>query len=127
VTKTQAISRCVGTLSMLKFFPAEAGAREAIMHLIDRMASNVEQVLWLEEAASVQFNDWPGPHDLRCLFCTRWKPADGHEANFPVGHRISMENEMRAIEESNDYKKLGPGDAGMKILKQLLPGKVRPS
>lgn len=109
---------------MLQYFPGESGARTAIMRIIDAMATTTEQVDWLEEEMIRRFNDWPGPQALRSLFCTRFRPADGKEENFPQNHRISQEAEMRAIEQSDGFKRL---DVGSPLrLKQISQGDMKP-
>jgi hypothetical protein len=91
---------------MLNYFPGERDARTAIMRIIDAMATTTEQVDWLAAEMVTRFNEWPGPQNLRALFCTRFKPADGGEENFPQNHRISQEAEMRAIDQSDNFKRL---------------------
>jgi len=105
-SKKQAIVECVGSWAMLQYFPAESGARTAIMRIIDAMATTTDQVDWLAVEMVTRFNDWPGPQALRALFCTKFKPADGKEENFAQNHRISQEAEMRAIEQSDGFKRL---------------------
>ena len=115
--KKQAIVECVGSWAMLQYFPAERDARTAIMRIIDAMATTTEQVDWLAAEMITRFNEWPGPQALRALFCTRFKPADGKEENFPQNHRISQEAEARAIEQSDEFKRL---DAAKPINPRLL-------
>ena len=91
---------------MLQYFPGERDARTAIMRIIDAMATTTEQVDWLAAEMIRRFNEWPGPQALRALFCTRFKPADRKEENFPTNHRICQESEMRAIEQSDSFKRL---------------------
>jgi hypothetical protein len=105
-SKKQAIVECVGGWGALNFFPGERDARTAIMRIIDAMATTAEQVDWLAAEMITRFNEWPGPQALRALFCTRFRPADGKEENFPQNHRISQEAEARAIEQSDGFKRL---------------------
>jgi hypothetical protein len=105
-SKKQAIVECVGSWAMLQYFPGERDARTAIMRIIDAMATTAEQVDWLAAEMITRFNEWPGPQALRALFCTRFRPADGKEENFPQNHRISQEAEARAIEQSDGFKRL---------------------
>lgn len=105
-SKKQAIVECVGSWAMLQYFPGESAARAAIMRIIDAMATTTEQVDWLAAEMIRRFNEWPGPQSLRALFCMKFKPADGGEEDFPQNHRISQEAEMRAIEQSDNFKRL---------------------
>lgn len=123
-TQKQAIVECVGGWGALNYFPGERDARTAIMRIIDAMATTTEQVDWLAAEMITRFNEWPGPQALRALFCTRFRPADGKEENFPQNHRISQEAEMRAIEQSDNFKRL---DAGSPMrLKQISQGDMKP-
>ncbi len=75
-----AVTKIVAELSLLKFFPSDSAARVALVRMVCEMASTEEQVRWLVRRALVVFNEWPGPHELRALFCSRWKPLDFNEA-----------------------------------------------
>ena len=44
------------------------------------MADSDEHVRRLVKRALAVFNEWPGPRELRALYCSRWRPADGVEA-----------------------------------------------
>ncbi len=70
----------IAKLALMKFFPADPAARLALVGMVCGMASTDEQIEWLVRRAIVVFNEWPGPMELRALFCSRWKPRDGHEA-----------------------------------------------
>ena len=76
----------IGPLALMKFFPAqsESGARAALVGMVCEMASNNEQIEWLVRRALALYNEWPGPRELRALFCSRYKPADGIEARSTV-------------------------------------------
>ncbi len=76
----------IGPLALMKFFPpkSEEGARTALVGMICEMASNNEQIEWLVRRALTLYNEWPGPRELRALFCSRYKPADGIEARSTV-------------------------------------------
>jgi hypothetical protein len=75
----------VGDLSVLKFFPSNAGARLAIARLIGRMAADMDQVDWLiARMTSGIYNEWPGPGEMRACFCSRFRPLDGIETSSSV-------------------------------------------
>jgi hypothetical protein len=67
-------------LTLMKFFPSEKAARAALVAQVCSFATTNEQVDWLVKRALVCYNEWPGIRELRALFCSRWKPADGMEA-----------------------------------------------
>ena len=68
-------------LSLMKFFPSDPAARSALMGIVMSMAWTDDQIEWLVKRALVVFAEWPGPMEIRALFCSRWKPADGIEAH----------------------------------------------
>lgn len=70
----------IGKLSLMKFFPGDESARIALVELVCGMAYDNEQIKWLVKRALALYNEWPGPRELRALFCSRWKPRDGVEA-----------------------------------------------
>ncbi len=70
----------IAKLSLLKFFPADPMARAGLVEMDCGFSESNIQIEWLVRRALVVFNEWPGPHELRALFCSRWKPQDGNEA-----------------------------------------------
>ena len=70
----------IAKLSLLKYFPADPIARVALVEMVCGFAENNVQIEWLVRRALVVFNEWPGPHEIRALFCSRWRPQDGNEA-----------------------------------------------
>ena len=104
------IARCVGQLAMLKYFPADEFARAGIMQLLMSMAETPEQVSWLTRKILEMCDEWPGPVTIRGIFCSKFKPKDGIDVDPPP--RIAALNEMRAIEASENHKRLaGPASA----------------
>jgi hypothetical protein len=71
------IGRWGGTI---QFFPSDPEARIGIAEEIVAMAANEEQVRWLVGFLPKIYRDWPGMLEVRAVFCTRYKPADGSEA-----------------------------------------------
>lgn len=74
----------VSALAVLKFFPATAPARLTLVRLVRDFATSDEQVTWLVARMLVLYNSWPGPRELRALFCSRYAPRDGIEAKSEV-------------------------------------------
>jgi hypothetical protein len=67
-------------LAMLKYFPSGEDALIAVAKMIGRMATSEDQVKWLVGRTLDLHNEWPGPLELRAIFCSRWRPADRKEA-----------------------------------------------
>jgi hypothetical protein len=72
------VEKAVDTLSMLKYFPANG---TPVARLIGDICSTNEQVLWLARRVTQLYNEWPGPVELRAVFCSRFRPRDGVEAD----------------------------------------------
>ncbi len=66
-------------MALLKFFPADDFARAELVSMVCEMASTNEQIEWLVKRARNVWNQWEGPSELRALFCSKYKPADGVE------------------------------------------------
>jgi hypothetical protein len=77
----EVVSRILGKLSVLRFFPADDTARAAILQMVCSMASNEDQVRWLVgRMTSGLYSEWPGPREMRACFCSKFKPADAINA-----------------------------------------------
>jgi hypothetical protein len=66
----------MGTLSLMKFFPSDADFRGALVGLLREMCANDEQLEWLAQEMARR-SEWPGPGQMRAIFCARFNPADG--------------------------------------------------
>lgn len=64
-------------LTMLNFFPGDDGGRLAVVKLVARLCSTMAQVEWLVTRLTTLYNKWPGPAEVRAVFCKRYPPADG--------------------------------------------------
>jgi hypothetical protein len=67
-------------LSVLKFFPADQTARAENVLMACEMAQTNEQVAWLAKRCLQLWNEWEGPREMRAVFCSRHRPAEGIEA-----------------------------------------------
>jgi hypothetical protein len=73
------IFAAVGRLGALAMFPSDPAAREGIMRAIERFVNTVEELKWLVETMMDKVGVWHGPTELRGVFCSHFKPADGGE------------------------------------------------
>lgn len=71
----------VASLAALRFFPPDPPARAALADELLRMCRSEDQAAWVVRRVLRLYNEWPGPMELRAVFCSRFKPADGVEAN----------------------------------------------
>jgi hypothetical protein len=82
------VAELVAELTLLRFFPSDESARLAIVRMVGQMAETEEQVRWLVRRTLDLHNEWPGPLELRAVFCSRFRPKDGKNAYsemFPGG------------------------------------------
>jgi hypothetical protein len=78
-----AVTEAVAEISLVKYFPADPDQRVGICKLILRMVEfgRVDQLAWLVRTMVGRIGVWNGPVELRGVFATKFKPADGIEAN----------------------------------------------
>lgn len=77
----QQILDALERLQILAYFPASDGAREELAHMLVAMVDRKDRLDWLVSAMISQVGTWYGPVELRGVYCTRFQPADGIEAN----------------------------------------------
>jgi hypothetical protein len=77
------ISEAVRDMAILRYFPADEGARLSIMRLLLRIVpfGAADQLGWLTQTLIDRVGEWYGPVEIRAVFCTRYAPADGIEAD----------------------------------------------
>jgi hypothetical protein len=75
------IARAVGEMAAIPYFPADEHALRAIMQQISKFVDRPDRLRWLVDAALNTMLQWGGISELRGLYCTKFKPADGIEAD----------------------------------------------
>jgi hypothetical protein len=76
----EVVSRAIDRLSLMPFFPPQS-SWPALVEVISEMCSTDEQIEWLSRRMLQLHDRWPGPHELRAVLCSKYKPADGIKAN----------------------------------------------
>ncbi len=113
------ISRILADLTALKRFPIEPSARAAITRMACEMADPTnrippdQQIRWLVNRMVTLYNEWPGPKEMRAVFCSRFKPHDGIEAlpdmqQFPDG--IPADPALPPLVPAPDLKQIASGE-----------------
>lgn len=74
--KAKTLKRALERLGQLRFFPAVSWP---VGDTIGRMCRTDEEVEWLAEKMCQLYDEWPGPHEFRAIFCVKYHPADGIE------------------------------------------------
>jgi len=72
-----AVKALVNSMAAMKFFPSDPAARVALVEAISEIATDESQVRWLVKKLRTDYTDWPGEREMRRLFSTRYRPADG--------------------------------------------------
>ncbi len=96
----------IDDLAICEYFPADEGARAAIMRLLARMVPHKEALQWLVTTYTNKVGKWKGPVELRAVLCTRFKPADGVEAYSQLGGFTPEESEAAQI-SAHEQRKAG--------------------
>ena len=71
----------VAQLSVLRLFPSDPGGRVAVAKQLLAMCDTWEHAQWVVKRMSDLYNEWPGPRELRAVYCSRYKPKDDYEVN----------------------------------------------
>jgi hypothetical protein len=67
-------------LALMAFFPGDPDTRAALVWALLQFVDTEEHLEWLVERALKLYTRWPGVGELRAVYCSRFKPADGQEA-----------------------------------------------
>jgi len=105
ITPEQA-SGAVARLAVLTHFPSEAIARAELARMLLRMVSTGEQLEWLVRAFVDHVGAWHGPREVRAVFCTRFKPADGVEEWSAIPGFTAADAESAYLERVEPVKRI---------------------
>ncbi len=114
--KAAAVIECAASFSLLRYFPGgDLDVKRALMHELGRMAATAEQLQWLQQRVLAAYAEWPGIAEIRAVFCTRFTPADGRNAELATNSPIARDIEFSLIERAEEQKRL-PAPAAIKQL-----------
>lgn len=74
------VVRAIAGLKLMKFFPADEDACLVLATDLQEMADTEEQIEWAIKRVRNLYKEWPGVHELRAVFCSRFRPKDGINA-----------------------------------------------
>jgi hypothetical protein len=95
------IAAAVGSLGgVVKFFPTSDSDRKEIMKFVERLVGTKKQLDWLIETVINNCDEWPGAKELRGIFCTRFKPADGIEGDSAISGFTPDDGERKFAEQT---------------------------
>ena len=130
--RTRAIEAAASEIcAMLRFVSVTSEeARYGLMKLLDRLAAESEREACRQLPIFVEYllryyDDWPGPHTIRAVWCSKFPPADGSEATVMSG-ALAEAIEDRAITAHEEFKRLEAKPFGQ-VVKLLEEAKDRKS
>lgn len=109
-------------LESIPFYPNTPGGKLAVMKTLRSMVSTKQQMDWLTFTMTNRVTRWQGCGEMRGVFCSRFKPADGIEADcaatagFTPGEleagSIAAHEDRKALTSGRDQKLIaGPASA----------------
>jgi hypothetical protein len=113
------IAKAVGELAAIPYFPADEHARRAIMQQVSKFVDSPDRLRWLVGAALNTMREWKGLAELRGLYCTKFRPADGETADCTLPgyspddceaayyEQLRAANDRKALEWKREQKLLG--------------------
>jgi hypothetical protein len=112
-------ARSLGQLSRLRFFPSDDEARTGILQTACKMASTNDQIDWLVARCIELWSRWEDEREMRVVFCSKFKPADGREEMF--SSLPEFVGGIPSETESASYAMLSGGAVAAQ-----LPGEIAP-
>jgi len=119
ITKEQA-GIAVSRMAVIKYFPSEDMARAELARMLIRMVDTGEQLEWLVRSVVENCEEYPGPKEIRGIFCTRYKPLDGVEVWSAIpGFTAADSEQAHAIKAAELKGFLEDGERSGKGLKRI--------
>ena len=81
VQMQEAILQAVIALANIPFAPQDPAQQGALMEAIAEFADRPDALAWAVKVAVAKWTKWIGPAELRGIYCSRFCPADGIEAD----------------------------------------------
>ncbi len=114
---TKILAGALEEMAAIPYFPESISARSAIGRQLEKFVSDEAKLRWLVTKAIEVMPKWTGIPEMRGLYCTRFKPADGVEAYCSLpGYRAENCEAAHALAPV-DYKQLA--DVDRAALKRL--------
>jgi hypothetical protein len=92
------VDRAASRITSIPFFPSsDKNARAILIEELVKICASDAHAEWLAVRAIQVFNQWPGYAELRAVYCKRFKPCDGVQADsaiyvdgFPTEHELGI-------------------------------------
>jgi hypothetical protein len=121
---TEDLGIAVRRLKQMRFFPNDAGMEGELMIELVSMCHDAERLMWLTRRAIRLFPDWCGVGELRALYSSRWRPADGARTFSAIYHATEGSDGYPAGDtEGADLSRLlcPPREPQLQIAAPVLP------
>jgi hypothetical protein len=73
------LALAIASMSILKYFPMDEIQHRVMADFLRKLCGHVEGLSWLVSQLVNRVGEWPGPAQVRGIYCTRFKPKDGIE------------------------------------------------
>lgn len=83
-------------LSLMRYFPSDTAQVAALGLFLERLCGDRDRLQWLVEQLVNHIGEWPGPAEVRGLFCSRFRPADGQEADCTLPGYAAVDGEAKS-------------------------------
>lgn len=93
-------------LRAIPYFPTADAATIAIAIAIGKFVDDVSRLRWLIDTAVSSMREWKGVAEMRGLYCTHFRPADGIEANCAVPGFTPADSEMGYLHDVSEPKRI---------------------
>lgn len=101
------LAAAIAGMSILKFFPMDEIQHRVMAEFLRKLCGHAEGLSWLVQQLVNRVGEWPGPAQVRGIYCTRYKPADGLE-NFDCTIRGFTPEDCS---QKRDHQQIGKGEA----------------
>lgn len=97
-------------LATIPFYPRED--HDVVLRQLSRFVDSPRKMQWLVDTAVASMRKWGGIPELRGLYCTRFKPADGCEESCSLPGFTAEDSEAKAAFEHHQQNQIaGPDDS----------------
>lgn len=101
--------------SVIPYFPRDSAGQALVMRELAKFITHGYELRWLVDTAAAAMREWKGLPELRGLYCTRFKPADGREENCNLPGYTPEESEARFLIEQTKRPALAESGAIQKL------------
>lgn len=122
-TEEDFLAAC-GELSAIPFFPSDSGARTAVARALRSFVSQTHHLRWLVDTSIDHMRQWGGVAELRGIYCTRFKPADGVEGYSSISGFTPADSENAYLSGIPAPRQLAEAD--QKALERMSPSGILP-